>query len=46
MRRYPRLMPDRFDPDERFKLDEEPEEVIRKLLGDKEDSEDKEEPDS
>lgn len=24
----------KFDPDERFTLDEEPEEVIRKLLGD------------
>lgn len=27
-------MPDRFDPDERFKLDMEPEDAIRKFLGD------------
>lgn len=31
-------MPDKFDPDERFKLDMEPEEAIRKFLdGDKSD---------
>jgi hypothetical protein len=29
-------MPDKFDPDERFKLDAEPEEVIKKLLGEDE----------
>lgn len=28
-------MPDKFDPDERFKLDMEPEQAIRKVLGDK-----------
>ena len=39
-------MPDRFDRDERFKLDEEPEAVIRKLLGDEDEPENTEESDS